>query len=277
MGTTRPYRFRPAGPSSPPTPRPVRARHQEVVYDDDVPSATPFVSSARNHEDVVLWRTLAHVRDVRYVELGGPGSAVGDVTRGLAARGWTRVTIGDALARRGAPDADVHLLVLDAGGSEREVLAGLDLRAVRPWVLVVAATAPGTTTQTHGPWEPAVLAAGYRLCLFDGMSRFYVADEHAQELQGRLSYPACTLDAFVDARSRDGVPSRTELLDEVHRWRVEALTAWAGTSRAASADELERAEHARAAAERELTAMRATLSWRITRPVRALRRLAGRA
>jgi hypothetical protein len=235
-----------------------------------VPPATSFSSCARNHEDVVLGRALAHRDAVRYVEVGAPGTGAPDVLRALRSRGWSQVTVEDVLERRDGADDDLHVLLLDACGSEGAVLAGLDLDGLHPWVLVVAATAPGTATPTHGQWEPAVLAAGYRLCLFDGISRFYVAEEHA-DLQPGLSYPACALDAFEEHLDQETVPSRAELLDQVRRWRTEALTAWgaAGEAPMVEAAELDNAE-------RELAAMRATLSWRITRPVRAIRRLAGR-
>jgi hypothetical protein len=54
-----------------------------------------------------------------------------------------------------------------------------------------------------------VLAAGYEFCLFDGVSRFYVAKEHV-DLKPALSYPACALDSFR--------PYREEaLVDELAR------------------------------------------------------------
>ena len=189
----------------------------------------------------------------------------------------------------------VHFCKVDVEGAEAEVLASADLRRWRPWVLVVEATRPNDTQPTHGEWEAAVLSAGYRLCLFDGLSRFYVADEHADALQARLSYPACSLDGYRPAqvvhlerslhdlgrahadlvqqveRMRSDV-ARVEQLDrevdglrrELVRWRGVVLERWAtattGSATVAQQD-----------ARRELEAMQRTVSWRITAPLRAVR------
>ena len=53
-------------------------------------------------------------------------------------------------------------------------------RPWRPWVVVVEATRPLSTEQSYAEWEPLLLQAGYRFCLFDGLSRYYVAEEHAE-------------------------------------------------------------------------------------------------
>lgn len=73
----------------------------------------------------------------------------------------------------------VHFLKVDAEGAEAEVLAGADFAAVRPWVVVVEATAALTEAGSEGGWEPGLLAAGYRFVWFDGLNRFYLAEEQA--------------------------------------------------------------------------------------------------
>lgn len=94
---------------------------------------------------------------------------------------------------------EIHFLKVDVEGFEAKVLAGADLAAWKPWVLVVEATAPGSTEQTHGDWEGLVIDAGYQFCLFDGLNRFYAHEEHA-DLSARLSYPACTFDQPFEQR-----------------------------------------------------------------------------
>jgi hypothetical protein len=270
-----------------------------------VPPATVFLSHAQNREDVVLWRALATVPAGRYVDAATNRPDGASTTLAFYERGWSGIVVEPlpdlAEAHRAErprdvvidttdvapwladavgtdqPADDVHVMVVDAEGSEADVLAGVDLRTFRPWVLVIRATAPASATATHDAWEAGVLAAGYRACLFDGMSRFYVAQEHADALQSRLSYPACALDQFVDARAYAAEQGRAALIDEVRRWRVEALTWWPGTGGSASAGELNRVTGELAAAKAELAATRATLSWRITRPIRVLRRRADRA
>ncbi|MFT3853917.1 MAG: FkbM family methyltransferase [Ilumatobacteraceae bacterium] len=87
----------------------------------------------------------------------------------------------------------IHFLKVDVEGAERDVLAGIDLGRWRPWIIVVEATAQLSTKPTHHEWEHLLLDCGYQFCLFDGLNRFYLADERA-ELAERLSYPAGVFD-----------------------------------------------------------------------------------
>lgn len=73
----------------------------------------------------------------------------------------------------------IHFLKIDVEGAEAEVLAGFDLTRWRPWILVVEATLPMTTTRCESAWESVVLQAGYAPVYFDGLNRFYLAQEHA--------------------------------------------------------------------------------------------------
>ena len=105
---------------------------------------------------------------------------------------------------------DVHFLKIDVEGAEPEVLAGIDLAARRPWVIVVEATRPTTAIPSHEAWEPGVLAARYRLACDDGLNRYYVADEHA-DLAAPLALPLEARDDHVsafDAQACD--PARPE-------------------------------------------------------------------
>ena len=184
--------------------------------------------------------------------------------------------LSEVLEHHGTPGKDVHFMLVDTEGSEAQVLASVDLHRFRPWVLVIESTAPNSTVQTHDAWEADVRAAGYRFCLFDGLSRFYVAEEHAETLQARLAYPACVLDTFVEAnleaRAYAVWEGRQELIAEVRRWRAEALRLWAGAGDTASLSDLQRVQRELTAAFDELAAVRGTVSWRVTRPLRAVRR-----
>lgn len=205
-----------------------------------------------------------------------------------AGREFVTVTVSarrlDALLdEAGLAGEDIHFLVVDTEGAEREVLQSIDLSVWRPWIIVAESTVPLGTTQTHGSWEPRLLESGYEFCLFDGLSRFYVAQEHADRLREALSYPACPLDDYVkaaDLQQRDLIDkltaSRDVLTRELVRWRGEAVTRWSA-AQVAPADPASNDEAARLAEEvahlrRELDAVRATVSWRVTAPLRAVRR-----
>ena len=75
---------------------------------------------------------------------------------------------------------DVHWLKVDVEGFEEQVLQGWDSTVLRPWILVVEATVPGSAQADYACWEPRVRAAGYRFVYFDGLNRFYIANEHPE-------------------------------------------------------------------------------------------------
>ena len=205
--------------------------------------------------------------------------------------------LDDVLADAGWEGTDIHLMTIDTEGAEASVLHTIDMRTWRPWVLVIESTLPNTATPSHDAWESSVIDAGYEFCLFDGLSRFYVAVERAAELRAALSYPACILDRFVKAPPHaspsDFVRMRveigrqaneiTDLTRDLVRWRSSAVAWWSealgsGTSRG-EAEQLHtclEAERSAAAHWRnEVDAIHRTLSWRVTAPLRSLRRPIG--
>jgi FkbM family methyltransferase len=105
------------------------------------------------------------------------------------------VTLNDVLAR--ANPVTIDFLKIDAEGTEREVLLGIDLRVWRPRVILIEATFPNSQIPSHGEWEELVLDGGYRYASFDGINRFYAAEEESS-LTDRLA-PANVLDQFVPA------------------------------------------------------------------------------
>lgn len=109
--------------------------------------------------------------------------------------------LDDILDASLTPADDIHFLKIDVEGFEPDVLLGLDLSVWRPWILVVEATAPSSRRPAHHLWEGGVLSAGYRFALFDGLNRFYVADERAEQLAD-LSHPACVFDAPFESAAR---------------------------------------------------------------------------
>ncbi|MFO1312297.1 MAG: FkbM family methyltransferase [Burkholderiales bacterium] len=92
----------------------------------------------------------------------------------------TLAGIFDAHAR-----GDVHFLKIDVEGAEADVLAGADFARHRPWIVVVESTRPLTGIASHAPWEPLLVAHGYRFAFDDGLNRYYVSEEHAA-LQARF-------------------------------------------------------------------------------------------
>jgi FkbM family methyltransferase len=86
--------------------------------------------------------------------------------------------------------ASVDFLKIDVEGAEADVLAGADWKLCRPRVVVIEAVAPGSMAEAWHEWEPMLLAHGYRYAFFDGLNRFYVADEASDLLTRFPSEPA---------------------------------------------------------------------------------------
>jgi len=98
----------------------------------------------------------------------------------------------------GAARSPIHFLKIDVEGAEGEVLEGLDLDRIRPWIILVEATEPNCTTTSHEKWEHLVTDHGYSFAYFDGLNRFYVANE-VGDLKEQLAVPPNFFDNFVRA------------------------------------------------------------------------------
>jgi hypothetical protein len=196
------------------------------------------VSFAARGEDVVLHRALGSTLPVpRYAVLRGAP------LRGLDQHGWTRSEVAPPT------DQQVHAVVVRIEPDDPgEVLAA------RPWVCLVSGRA-------DGPLAAALREGGYAPAFFDGASTFLVHPGHIDSLVPLLDHPAQP-DEFVPARV-------VELGHEVEAWQARALEPWS----VAAATEITagRVGGAEALA-RELDAIRSTVSWRVTAPLRVLRR-----
>jgi len=89
----------------------------------------------------------------------------------------------------------IHFLKVDAEGSEREVLLGMDFSRFRPWVVVVEATAPGSQTRISEQWQETITKNGYKQVYFDGLNEFFLASER-MELASRFEAPPNVFDDF---------------------------------------------------------------------------------
>jgi FkbM family methyltransferase len=95
---------------------------------------------------------------------------------------------------------EIHFMKLDIEGLEYAALCGNNWEKYRPWILVVESTLPLSHTESHGEWEPLLLASGYVFAYADGLNRFYVSREHAALLPA-LRYPPNIFDDFILIRT----------------------------------------------------------------------------
>lgn len=132
---------------------------------------------------------------------------------------------------------EVHWLKIDVEGFEEEVLKGWDSSVLRPWVMVIEATVPGSAEADYASWDPIVLAAGYQFVYFDGLNRFYVANEHTDLVPAFRMPPNVFDDVQVSGKGSWGLCRQVEAAHQ-------ALLAQA-EERAEAALLAERAEGAR--------------------------------
>jgi hypothetical protein len=209
---------------------------------------------------------------------------------------------------------DIHFMSVRTAGSERAVLESIDLAAWRPWVLVVKATKSKGIESNRRQLDDILTRVGYRFCLFDGLSCFYVSEERSQQLGDALSYPACSLDNYTSPALRDSekqllsaqglaeeqAAEARVLREEMIHWRGQVVTRWADirsqvTTRTAQLQaELRGAQKQRSMVDQEAARLRqevlalrqrvmdleTSTSWRVTKPLRSaiglIRQLRGR-
>ena len=88
------------------------------------------------------------------------------------------VTTLAELCKKHAPKS-IEFLKIDVEGAEKDVLEGADWKKYRPRVVVIEATMPASPEPNWGGWEPFLLSQKYRFVFFDGLNRYYLAEEEA--------------------------------------------------------------------------------------------------
>lgn len=94
------------------------------------------------------------------------------------------------------PDKPIHFMSIDVEGMEIDVLRGLNLEKHRPWLIVLEATLPGSPIPAYQEWEPYLLNHRYMVVYFDGVNRYYLAEEHL-DLRERFSIPPNVWDNYM--------------------------------------------------------------------------------
>jgi len=71
----------------------------------------------------------------------------------------------------------IHFCKVDVEGFEKEVLEGLDLENIRPWIFVIESISPGTSKQKYKEWEEILIKNGYTFSLEEKLNRYYLSKE----------------------------------------------------------------------------------------------------
>ena len=89
----------------------------------------------------------------------------------------------------------VHWLKIDIEGAERSALSSWRNSPIRPRVILIEATQPGTEILSHKVWEQLLLDKGYQYIYGDGLNRFYLHQDHLK-LGEFFKYPPNIFDNF---------------------------------------------------------------------------------
>lgn len=143
--------------------------------------------------------TLHVLEDSGLSSLVAESARAGEKTLGRSARTIEVpvITLDQLLAQH--EGRDIHFMKIDIEGAEKAALSGWSPEKFRPWIILVEATKPNSPEPNHHDWEPLILAGGYDFAYFDGLNRFYVAQEHP-ELKEPISRPPSVFDEFKSHR-----------------------------------------------------------------------------
>jgi FkbM family methyltransferase len=95
----------------------------------------------------------------------------------------------------------IHFLKIDVKGDQVDVLEGLDLQRVRPWIILIGAIDSDSTISSRKEWEHLITERGYSFAYFDGLNCFYVADE-IPGAKERLTAPLSLVDDFTHSEGK---------------------------------------------------------------------------
>lgn len=107
--------------------------------------------------------------------------------------------------------SDVHFLKIDVEGAEAQVIRSGDWNKHRPWIVLVESTRPNTNCSEHESWEPVLIGADYQFIWFDGVNRYYLAQEHSG-LAEAFRIPVNVLDDYITYREVALTESRCQLI-----------------------------------------------------------------
>ena len=182
---------------------------------------------ARPHDEVIEAAVDDKPGPIPFYELSGLSSGRHDVAEHHARAGHqAREILVPTVRLENLLDLskdEIHWLKIDVEGMEQQVLKSWGDSPKRPWVLVVEATFPNTQEPTDHLWIDEVLRRGYSKAHFDGLSCYFVHEDH-KDLAARFTAPANVFDAFSITPTHFSAKPMREILEEKQR-RAEELDA----------------------------------------------------
>ncbi|WP_312925452.1 FkbM family methyltransferase [Atlantibacter hermannii] len=193
------------------------------------------------------------------------------------------LTLNDIFNLYIPPNQEVHFLKIDVEGFENEVISGCNWSLYRPWILVIEATVPMSQEKNYNKWESILLEAGYDFVYKDGLNRFYVAKEHS-ELNKAFENPPNVFDSFINYSEfckNEQINKLTQELEQKHK-KNESLNNRISEIKKEKNNiendvillkrEVNDFFHANWHLQNQLILITNSRSWKITRPLRILRK-----
>ena len=252
------------------------------VHVEPVPAYADMLRSARPDERVVEALVGRPGLDVMLYEVPGTG-----LSTGIASQAELYVNDGLVVQPRECcclrlseiledhKDREIHWLKIDVEGMERYVIESWRPSEVRPWIVMVESTLPNTSEPSFEEWDRRLVELGYEFAYFDALNRFYVSHKRP-ELMASFGPGPNIFDDFV-LSGRSTAPCLRQVKAEAARShhdvrqlgykmaRLTTLVDELNTSRVAQKRELD----ARIVAlNQKLRGLRASRSWRFSRPLR---------
>lgn len=153
-------------------------------------------------DELVIQAAVSAVSgSLKFYELGGISTANPDIAHSHRLRGYQpKETVVNSITLEQvfsfANDNSIHWLKIDVEGFEKEVLSSWGKSDANPWIIVIESTLPLTQQESHREWEIHLIERGYSFIYFDGLNRFYLAQDR-QHLRKYFQSPPNVFDNFA--------------------------------------------------------------------------------
>jgi FkbM family methyltransferase len=134
------------------------------------------------------------------------------------------VTTLAAICEQYATLQPIDFLKIDTEGTEHQVLQGGNWKRFRPRVVIIEATRPLSPDAAFSDSEDFLMQRDYCFAYFDGLNRFYVAEEEP-ELLKHFAVPPNVFDCFVTYRMAQAERKVTELCAQVEEMEARLRSA----------------------------------------------------
>lgn len=154
--------------------------------------------------------------------------------------------------------SDIHFLKVDVEGAEKDVLDSFSFSPLRPWIIMVEATSPGTNDDVSDVWEHILLDNDYSKIYFDGVNKYYLAKEKMQLAQA-FSCPPNVVDDWIHIDHKHAVENSQRL--QIQLENEKAMTKLLDAQKILLQKEIQFLKA-------QLTGLFSSKSWKVTKPLR---------